>query len=107
MADQASAVIHNAAAGGQNFAYARPSTRHKTPGGNNAPHARTVHNAQSLPAPAAVCGLVVCARLYIDRINVSFAGLTMRSDLDMSAGTFGFAVGMFYWAISSSRCRAT
>jgi ACS family tartrate transporter-like MFS transporter len=35
---------------------------------------------------------------YIDRINVSFAGLTMRGDLDMSAGTFGFAVGMFYWA---------
>jgi MFS transporter, ACS family, tartrate transporter len=35
---------------------------------------------------------------YIDRINVSFAGLTMRTDLDMSAGTFGFAVGMFYWA---------
>jgi MFS transporter, ACS family, tartrate transporter len=35
---------------------------------------------------------------YIDRINVSFAGLTMRSDLSMSAATFGFAVGMFYWA---------
>jgi ACS family tartrate transporter-like MFS transporter len=35
---------------------------------------------------------------YVDRINVSFAGLTMRGDLDMSAGTFGFAVGMFYWA---------
>src|SRR6478752_7295842 len=34
---------------------------------------------------------------YIDRINVSFAGLTMRTDLEMSAGTFGFAVGMFYW----------
>jgi ACS family tartrate transporter-like MFS transporter len=34
---------------------------------------------------------------YIDRINVSFAGLTMRGDLDMSAGAFGFAVGMFYW----------
>src|SRR5271155_895919 len=34
---------------------------------------------------------------YIDRINVSFAGLTMRTDLGMSAGTFGFAVGMFYW----------
>src|SRR4051812_48679297 len=34
---------------------------------------------------------------YIDRINVSFAGLTMRTDLDMSAGSFGFAVGMFFW----------
>src|SRR6201997_5068357 len=34
---------------------------------------------------------------YIDRINVSFAGLTMREDIGMSAATFGFAVGMFYW----------
>src|ERR1700751_2415204 len=42
---------------------------------------------------------VLCYVLaYIDRINVSFAGLTMRGDLGMSAGTFGFAVGMFYWA---------
>ncbi len=35
---------------------------------------------------------------YIDRINVSFAALTMRGDLHMSAGDFGFAVGTFYWA---------
>src|SRR6266436_1328024 len=34
---------------------------------------------------------------YIDRINVSFAGLTMRGDLDMSATAFGFVVGTFYW----------
>jgi ACS family tartrate transporter-like MFS transporter len=34
---------------------------------------------------------------YVDRINVSFAGLTMRGDLDMSAAAFGFAVGTFYW----------
>ena len=34
---------------------------------------------------------------YIDRINVSFAGLTMRGDLGLSAGDFGFAVGMFFW----------
>jgi ACS family tartrate transporter-like MFS transporter len=34
---------------------------------------------------------------YIDRINVSFAALTMRDDVGMSAGTFGFAVGLFYW----------
>jgi MFS transporter, ACS family, tartrate transporter len=37
---------------------------------------------------------------YIDRINVSFAGLTMRGDLDMSATAFGFAVGTFYWGYS-------
>src|SRR6516165_1273769 len=34
---------------------------------------------------------------YIDRINVSFAGLTMRDDLNMSAAAFGFALGTFYW----------
>src|SRR6476659_2724590 len=35
---------------------------------------------------------------YIDRINGSFAALTMRGDLKMSAADFGFAVGTFYWA---------
>jgi ACS family tartrate transporter-like MFS transporter len=35
---------------------------------------------------------------YLDRINGSFAALTMRDDLHMSAGDFGFAVGTFYWA---------
>src|ERR1700742_4790817 len=41
---------------------------------------------------------VICYILaYIDRINVSFAGLTMRGDLGLSAGDFGFAVGMFFW----------
>ena len=34
---------------------------------------------------------------YIDRINVSFAGLTMQGDLQMSAAAFGFAAGTFYW----------
>jgi len=34
---------------------------------------------------------------YIDRINVSFAGLTMQGDLGMSATVFGFATGLFYW----------
>src|SRR5579863_1933238 len=34
---------------------------------------------------------------YLVRVNVSFAGFTMRGDLDMSAGAFGFAVGMFFW----------
>src|SRR5258708_40165134 len=44
--------------------------------------------------PFAVLSYVLA---YIDRINVSSAGLTMRGDIGMSAGTFGFAVGMFYW----------
>jgi len=47
--------------------------------------------------PFAVLSYVLA---YIDRINVSFAGLTMRGDLGMSAATFGFAVGMFYWGYS-------
>ncbi len=34
---------------------------------------------------------------YIDRINVSFAGLTMRTDLGLTATEFGFAAGSFYW----------
>jgi ACS family tartrate transporter-like MFS transporter len=34
---------------------------------------------------------------YIDRINVSFAALTMRGDLDISSGAYGFALGTFYW----------
>jgi ACS family tartrate transporter-like MFS transporter len=44
--------------------------------------------------PFAILTYFLC---YIDRINVSFAGLTMRGDLDMSATAFGFAVGTFYW----------
>jgi ACS family tartrate transporter-like MFS transporter len=40
----------------------------------------------------------VCYSLcYIDRINVSFAGLTMRGDLGLTATEFGFAAGSFYW----------
>ena len=39
---------------------------------------------------------------YIDRINVSFAGLTMRDDLNMSAAAFGFTLGTFYWGYSVS-----
>src|SRR4051812_37033960 len=44
--------------------------------------------------PFAILTYFLC---YVDRINVSFAALTMRGDLDMSATAFGFAVGTFYW----------
>ena len=37
---------------------------------------------------------------YLDRINLSFAALTMRGDLHMSAAAFGFAAGTFYWGYS-------
>jgi ACS family tartrate transporter-like MFS transporter len=41
---------------------------------------------------------------YIDRINVSFAGLTMQSELGMSAAAFGFAAGTFYWGYCDRLC---
>ncbi|MGA2126260.1 MAG: MFS transporter [Xanthobacteraceae bacterium] len=44
--------------------------------------------------PFAVLSYVLA---YIDRINVSFAGLTMQGDLGMSSAAFGFAFGTFYW----------
>ena len=34
---------------------------------------------------------------YVDRINVSFAALTMRGDLGISSTDYGFALGTFYW----------
>src|SRR5947208_16153393 len=34
---------------------------------------------------------------YIDRINVSFAALTMRGDPDISASAYGFGLCTFYW----------
>ena len=34
---------------------------------------------------------------YVDRINVSFAALTMRGDLGITATAYGFALGTFYW----------
>ena len=37
---------------------------------------------------------------YIDRINVSFAGLRMHDDLNMPAAACGFALGTFYWGYS-------
>jgi ACS family tartrate transporter-like MFS transporter len=44
--------------------------------------------------PIALLTYFLC---YVDRINVGFAALTMRGDLGMSATTFGFAAGTFYW----------
>jgi MFS transporter, ACS family, tartrate transporter len=34
---------------------------------------------------------------YIDRINVSFAALTMNSDIGLSAYIYGLAAGAFFW----------
>jgi len=35
---------------------------------------------------------------YLDRVNVGFAGLTMRSDLGLSAAAFGLASGIFFFS---------
>lgn len=43
--------------------------------------------------------LVLCYFVaYLDRVNVSFAGLTMRSDLGLSAAAFGLGSGIFFLA---------
>ena len=54
--------------------------------------------------PIAVVSYFFC---YLDRINVGFAALTMNKDLGLDAATFGFAAGVFFGAISCSRCQAT
>jgi D-galactonate transporter len=41
--------------------------------------------------------LILCYFVaYLDRVNVGFAGLTMRHDLNLSASAFGFAAGIFF-----------
>jgi ACS family tartrate transporter-like MFS transporter len=43
--------------------------------------------------------LIVCFFVaYLDRVNVSFAALTMNRDLGFSASTFGFGAGIFFLA---------
>ena len=44
--------------------------------------------------PFAVLTYFFC---YLDRINVSFAALTMNKDLGLDAGVYGFAAGAFFW----------
>ena len=41
--------------------------------------------------------LILCYFVaYLDRVNVGFAGLTMRQDLGLSASAFGLASGIFF-----------
>ena len=37
---------------------------------------------------------------YIDRINVSFAALTMNYDLGLTAYVYGLAAGAIFWGIA-------
>jgi sugar phosphate permease len=43
--------------------------------------------------------LIVCFFVaYLDRVNVSFAALTMNKDLGLSESAFGFGAGIFFLA---------
>src|SRR4029453_2923140 len=43
--------------------------------------------------------LILCYFVaYLDRVNVSFAALTMNKDLGLSASAFGFGAGIFFVA---------
>ncbi len=43
--------------------------------------------------------LIVCFFVaYLDRVNISFAALTMNKDLGLSASAFGFGAGIFFLA---------
>jgi MFS transporter, ACS family, tartrate transporter len=44
--------------------------------------------------PFAILAYFLC---YLDRINVSFAALTMNKDLGLEASMFGIAAGAFFW----------
>jgi ACS family tartrate transporter-like MFS transporter len=44
--------------------------------------------------PFAIVTYFLC---YLDRINVSFAALTMNKDLGLDAATYGMAAGAFFW----------
>jgi ACS family tartrate transporter-like MFS transporter len=44
--------------------------------------------------PFAILMYFLC---YLDRINVGFAALTMNKDLGLTATTYGFAAGAFFW----------
>ncbi len=44
--------------------------------------------------PFAILTYFLC---YLDRINVSFAALTMNKDLGLTASMFGLAAGAFFW----------
>src|SRR4051812_13886860 len=52
--------------------------------------------------------LFVCYVLsYLDRINVGFAQLQMKSDLGFSDAVYGLGAGVFFIGYFLSRCRAT
>ena len=56
---------------------------------------RTVAKVSSRLVPF----LILCYFVaYLDRVNVSFAALTMNKDVGLSASSFGFGAGIFFLA---------
>ena len=56
---------------------------------------RTVAKVSSRLVPF----LILCYFVaYLDRVNVSFAALTMNKDIGLSASSFGFGAGIFFLA---------
>ena len=57
--------------------------------------ARTIAKVSSRLVPFLVACYFVA---YLDRVNVSFAALTMNRDLGLSAAQYGFGAGIFFLA---------
>ncbi|HYM02197.1 MAG TPA: MFS transporter, partial [Stellaceae bacterium] len=55
---------------------------------------RTMRAVYLRLVPFALVTYLLC---YLDRINVSFAALTMNKDLGLDAATYGLAAGAFFW----------
>jgi len=68
-------------------------------GGGDAPEPsalerRTLRKVYLRVVPLCFLLYILC---YVDRINVSFAALTMNRDLGLSAYVYGLAAGAFFW----------
>src|SRR5215207_742291 len=57
--------------------------------------ARTIAKISSRFLPLLIASYFVA---YLDRVNVSFAALTMRVDLGLTATAYGFGAGIFFLA---------
>ena len=57
--------------------------------------ARTIAKVSARFLPLLIVSYFVA---YLDRVNVSFAALTMRADLGLSATAYGFGAGIFFIA---------
>ncbi|WFR71097.1 MFS transporter [Prescottella defluvii] len=57
--------------------------------------ARTVRKVMLRFMPVVGLAYIV---LYLDRLNIGVAGLTMNQELGISASMFGFAAGIYFWS---------